>query len=90
MEIYIHSLITGVVTYLSFCFNIKLASVEIKLDGSTFGKSYLTHLITDVMFSGQRFANLAMFRDLLMAVINWKKQKLLGTRPRQSMPNSWS
>ena len=28
---------------------------------STFGKSNLTHLKTDVMFSGQRFAILAMF-----------------------------
>ena len=28
---------------------------------SCFGKSYLTHLATDVMFSGQRFAILAMF-----------------------------
>ena len=28
---------------------------------STFGKSNLTHLITDVMFSGQRFSILAMF-----------------------------
>ena len=28
---------------------------------STFGKSNLTHLTTDVMFSGQRFAILAMF-----------------------------
>ena len=28
---------------------------------STFGKSYLTQLTTNVMFSGQRFAILAMF-----------------------------
>ena len=29
---------------------------------STFGKRNLTHLTTDVLFSGQRFAILAMFR----------------------------
>ena len=28
---------------------------------SSFGKSYLIHLTTNVMFSGQRFAILAMF-----------------------------
>ena len=32
-----------------------------KKNFSTFGKSYLTHLTTDAMFSGQRFAILAMF-----------------------------
>ena len=28
---------------------------------STFGKSHLTHFTTDAMFSGQRFAIIAMF-----------------------------
>ena len=30
---------------------------------SIFGKSNLTHLTTDVMFSGQRFAIIAMFES---------------------------
>ena len=33
---------------------------------STFGKSNLTHLTTNVMFSGQRFAILAMWRGCVM------------------------
>ena len=53
---------------------------------STFGKSNLTHLKTDVMFSGQRFAILAMFFFILTNfhihfLKSWRFIKLV--RPHQ-------
>ena len=43
-------------------FNKKARNLSLKKSFySTFGKRNLTHLATDVMFSGQRFAILAMF-----------------------------
>ena len=38
------------------------SNIDSNTSDSTFGKRNSTHLTTDVMFSGQRFAILAMFK----------------------------
>ena len=57
--------VTGWVIFLTTVHTVTAVTTAKNILFSTFGKRNLTHVTTDMMFSGQRFAIVAMFLSLL-------------------------